>query len=327
MAFEIGTANDVADFITKFETFLTSHADLVSAGHQWTIEWSAAGDQEGERLYRAPGLGADGIFVAVRYRDEGDGDRGMYIRGATGANPLAEYYQQHVNISPPVGMAMDGNPFGYWFVANDRRFMVVLKISTVYEACYGGLYLPYAPPTTYGYPMFIGGSVSSNDPLDWRMTGRTHHNYPFSEYYDSTTDDEPQAYTLTPIGDWLATTGNYVTSSGRTEAQIAPHAFPGDMTDDGFAVHETQNFDARIGHRDCRESMMQTYGGDYALTPLTIMQRLQDKQTYGVLDGAFAVPGTNNYVENLVAEGGVDHLVVQDAYRTGFNNYWAMALE
>lgn len=46
----------------------------------------------------------------------------------------------------------------------------------------------------------------------------------------------------------------------------------------------------------------------------------------GALDGISHVPGFGNAVENTIEEGGTDHFVLQDAYRTGFDDYFAMEL-
>ena len=35
---------------------------------------------------------------------------------------------------------------------------------------------------------------------------------------------------------------------------------------------------------------------------------------------------TNNAAENLITVGGVDHLVVQNVYRTSVRDYWALRL-
>ena len=40
----------------------------------------------------------------------------------------------------------------------------------------------------------------------------------------------------------------------------------------------------------------------------------------------YAVPGYANAAENIINVGGVDHLVVQDVFRTGYSDYWALKL-
>jgi hypothetical protein len=73
--------------------------------------------------------------------------------------------------------------------------------------------------------------------------------------------------------------------------------------------------------------MTDAYGGDRMMIPVTLYQRDPNSQTYGILDGAYRCQGVNNAAENLITVSSVDHLVVQNVYRTDFNDYWAIALE
>ncbi len=62
----------------------------------------------------------------------------------------------------------------------------------------------------------------------------------------------------------------------------------------------------------------------YPLVPLILCD--DTPNVYGELDGIYYVSGFNNAVENIVQVGGVDYLVVQDVYRTGHTDYYAMRL-
>lgn len=62
----------------------------------------------------------------------------------------------------------------------------------------------------------------------------------------------------------------------------------------------------------------------YPLLPIVLCD---GSNIYGELDGVFQVTGFNNAVENTVTIGGVEHLVVQDVFRTGFRDYFALRLE
>ena len=59
--------------------------------------------------------------------------------------------------------------------------------------------------------------------------------------------------------------------------------------------------------------------GSYPLLPFVLAG-------LGEMDGCFAVPGYANAAENIVTVGGVNHLVVQDVFRTGYSDYWALRL-
>ena len=48
---------------------------------------------------------------------------------------------------------------------------------------------------------------------------------------------------------------------------------------------------------------------------------------YGELDGVCQVTGFNNVVENQIFVGAQEWAVMQDMYRTGFHDYYALELK
>ena len=64
--------------------------------------------------------------------------------------------------------------------------------------------------------------------------------------------------------------------------------------------------------------------GAYVLTPAILVG---DGNVYGELDGVFHISGFNNAVENIVEIGGRQHLVMQDVWRTGHFDYYAIRLD
>lgn len=64
-------------------------------------------------------------------------------------------------------------------------------------------------------------------------------------------------------------------------------------------------------------------GGHYPLLPI---EMYDTAGLFGMLEGVFFVSGFDNLVENTLTIDGVQHLVVQDVWRTGFGNYFALAL-
>ena len=65
--------------------------------------------------------------------------------------------------------------------------------------------------------------------------------------------------------------------------------------------------------------------GFYPLMPIELLA--DGVATYGCLDGVFYITGFDNIVENTGTISGVVYVVVQNVFRTGFNNYLAMELE
>lgn len=70
---------------------------------------------------------------------------------------------------------------------------------------------------------------------------------------------------------------------------------------------------------------MRPTGTYYPLLPVV----LHDNATnvYGELEGIFAITGFDNAVENTLEIGGEDYVVIQDVYRTGFVDYYAIKLD
>jgi len=325
MAFSSGTATDHDDLWSKLITFLTADAGLVADDQAWTAEWTHADGSASGVVLQGPGLAAqDAVMVGMRLVERPTPDEyEIELVGMTGIISSATGFNEHVNVSPKkVRMFVDSGPMDYWFVANGRRFIVVVKISTVFETLYAGFILPYAMPDQYSYPLFIGGSAGEStdgDLTSWRSSAAGHRHFPHS-YYSTVTSPsyEPAAWLISPQGDWLRCAG-----SGFTDADVAigPRYFQS-----GFGI-STVLSSTNFGYGEIRVRMRAGFGGEFALTPHTLVQASPSDQTYGILHGTYHVSGFGNASENIVTVDSVDHLVVQDVFRTETGDYWALALE
>lgn len=333
MAFATGTATDHVDLWTKLRAFLTTNSDLVAAGENWEVVWQApsGAPNETDVVLRGPGLAEqDTVYVGMRRGMDALADSyWMELRGMAGINPAATTYSGHINPSREVRMFTDIGSMTYWFVANGRRFIVVLKISTVFEACYAGFFLPYSLPTTYPYPMFIGGSAgpknlnlvgnannNSRSPINWRDQAENHRHFISPQSWEAADDLDSSAVMLSPQGEWLSVSA---IPNGRPDpVGVLPdrglNALGSTTVLSGF------HFDPPFW----QQRVISCLGGDAPMMPVTLVQRSPADQTWGILDGVYRCQGFENSAENIIAEGGVDHLVVQNVYRTTLNDYWAM---
>lgn len=331
MAWETGTASDHEDLYEKLLDFLQNNEDLVNDGQNWELVWEAPGGAANETdvVLKGPGLaGSDEVFVGMSLVTDPDLDSyAVHLHGFTGVFQSATALADHQNPSPRVGFWLDTNPFDYWFVANGRRFMVVLKISTVYEAAYAGLFLPFATPVAYPYPLFVGGSFgeSIQSTPNWRSTHDCHRHfvYPWAEYSPSQTWGSA-AKMLNPLGTWMdvASRRSNASSATRQIADIGPESF-------GASAYNAERDRAPgiPGYDAWRKGLMANLDGSYPLTPFTLLTRDGNDAAFGTLHGCHHVPGQGNSAENIVTIDGVDHLVVQNAFRTSVGDYWAIALE
>lgn len=318
-AFATGTATSHTDLFSKLITFLTTNAALVAAGEQWEV---IADHGAYEKVVRGPGLSnQDDIYVGLKIVTRPTEDEyEIQITGMSGILGESNTFDGHINTAPThVRMFTDSGAQSFWFVASGRRFVVVTKISTVFQSMYAGLFLPYSPPTTYAYPLFIGGTAGSNGATSWRSTDAGHRHFPHS-YYDGTPTlnaRSPSALMMDPAGNWLRT----ASTGGEANIAIAPRRFHG-----GFGLQESYTT-TNYGYLDIRQRLRAGFDGSLTLTPLTLLQSNPSDQTYGVLEGCYHVPGFNNSSENIVTVDGVNHLTIQDAFRTAVGEYWSLALE
>lgn len=300
MAFESSTATNYLDLLTRLHTFLTSHADLVAAGRTWAVERWTNGD---ELILRGPGLAGDqAIYVGLRaYEDVGADYYNWGLRGFTGYL-ASETFALQPGASPEVYVHLWNDSIPYWFVANGQRIVAVMKISTVYQALYLGYFLPYATPGQFPYPILAGGA-SSNSTWRWSVVSANHRHF-----------TNPGQYCLRMrdlTGQWLDFVNWY--QSGASEVQrydrnLWPYGGQGSQSDDLVSA------------------MRDAPGGRYSLTPIILNAKNPANNVYGELDGCYHVSGFGNAAENLITEGGVNHLVVQNVYRTSRPDYWALRL-
>lgn len=92
-------------------------------------------------------------------------------------------------------------------------------------------------------------------------------------------------------------------------------------TNDGWLnpnIHPYNN-DALCGATQLRDT-----NGNYTLMPVELYGA---GGLYGSLDGLFHISGFNNAVENTVEIAGVTYVVIQNIWRTGFNDYYAMRMQ
>lgn len=347
MAFITGTAANHTALWNTLLDFLQNNTALVAAGQNWTKVWELPGQPE--LMLKGPGLsGSDQVYVGLKRTDNTltNGESLIWITGATGVISSATNVSAHVNSLPRApAIFLDQNPMQYWMVANGRRFVVVLKISTIYQAMYGGLFLPYSNPASYPYPLFIGGTrgyagySGSWTATSWRQSEADfyrHFVYPRSSANSSAWYDS-QACMLTPDAQW----GQCIIDSGGTpyatpRILMGPRAFPNyvgpritmDLIDGNYSSFAGQY---RFGYNVVRSRLIAGLNGEFPLTPITMLTAVNgpapNPTTYGILQGVYSVPGIGNVAENIVTVGGVDHLVVPNVQRTTETEYWALALE
>lgn len=335
MAVSIGTSTNANDLYADLLDFLQNDAALTGAvpSQAWVNVWEHASGPESGIVLRGPGLSdQDQVYVGLALINSAPGDSWrMDLWGMTGIINSAVVMTEHINVSHRVSCFFDVNVMDRWFVASGRRFMVVAKMSTVFEACYAGLFLPYGDPTQYPYPLFVGATTSDlntggNFDTTWRSTAGGHQHFPYGAFQNSSTDYFATAMMLDPMGVWKDIAGQAGDAS--SSVVMAPRDFgPDDLFGYGVITTFGAGGVTQLGYETFRYNMGPNIDGTYSLLPFTMIQWSPERQVFGVLDGAYNCPGVGNAAENLITVSTVDHLVVQNVFRTGTGEYWAMKLE
>lgn len=311
MAWTSGTATSFTDLYAKLRDFLTTDTDLVAAGQAWSvISGPATGGLSftDQLLLQGPGnAGNDEILVALL--PDVDVNMDFYnlgISGLSSYNPGIPIVDQPNRLLSRYIHLWDG-AMPYWFIANGRRFIVVVRVTTVYQSAYAGFILPYHLPTTWAYPLFIGGCSRQRD---WRYSVVNHggHSAFFNpgNLNNGESIDECSAAIRLPDGQWMWLANKYQGSSEEfnNDNNIAPWA-------------------ELLGNPDMRDGL----DGQYHLLPAEIAITNPYPANLGALEGVRYIPGFGTASENTVVVDGVTHLVVQNVYRTSNHEYAAIALE
>jgi hypothetical protein len=332
MAYQTGTASDHVDLWDKFKAFITSDPELVASGQEWEVVWEVDSnsdidfDNETDYVLRGPGLAdQDSVYIALRRDDSAIASdvSTWYMRGATGIVPSANQYHLHINMTPfPVKMFTRPNTMDYWFFASGRRFIIVVQVGTVYETMYGGFFLPYAEPTVYSYPMFVGGSSGSGGPVE--STSHTsvaddHAAFCYPAYNTASQSGfNPSAWMMDPSGNWLRCSINHDSAP----CCIGPTFF-GAGLGIGAVIAQTQG-SFNYGYNDVDKRVGESYGGGFVMTPFTLVQATPSDQTFGVLDGVYRITGRGQSIENIIQAEDAVHVVFQNTFRTSLGNWFAV---
>jgi len=331
VAFEIGTATGPADLFAKLKSFLTTNADLTTASQQWTQVWDTSNitdpENETDVVFSGPGLaGAESVIVGMRLRDDAASDEHwIEYTGAISVNAAAQNFREHNGSMLRVVRTMLNNgPMSYWFVANGRRFITVIKISTTYQSSYCGLLLPFGLPQEYPYPLFIGGCCGddfkdSNGymPRTWRDNVRYHTFFLSPDGYVSGSYWLSSAWVRGPAGDWKGLNNVYHNLDG----SVGPSRTGGNNTETLVSA----NSGVLNGHT-ILGAMETAYGGDRVLVPAPVFLRVSERETLGVLQGVNRVAGAISAAEDVVTIDGTDHLTVPNVFRTDFHDYMTVEL-
>jgi len=213
------------------------------------------------------------------------------------------------------------NKIQYWCVANGRRFIVVAKVSSTYEASYLGFALPYGLPTQFPYPLVVGGAASPTATASHNKYSsiETSHRGFASPYANAAgvctnlTFDPTDDYSTLKI---LQGTSWIRISRMLTTNIVWPYTSSYNQVTDVAPYHEFTN--------DFRENI----DGTYPIFPTVIMINSPNKHIFGEMQGVFAVNGFGGIAaEDTFTIGAGTYVAFPIRPNADANDFWALKLE
>lgn len=339
MAWETGTATDYKNLLLKLKDFLTTNATLVAAGQAWEVLSYDNTSADHTLMLKGKGLGGlDKIYVGISTEYSTANDYFNWVLyGMTGYTAGQPLWSQPGALRPngsttynPRILLHNGN-IKYWFVATGRYFIVIAKVSTIYESLFMGLIDPYGAPNVMPYPLYIGGSFTQFDPSAsfiprWSLVSNTAHGaFPFA-IMQKTTNGPVCSQAHFWFDTWLPTgAGTYLNGNVDTSGSDTPHYTANYVQQLPFvsiAARKYGNTYASLG------DFAAPLGGVYPLHPMVLvrMQRT-GKAVFGEVPCIFAIPGVGLVAEDTVTVNGATYLVVPNTWRANSVDYFAVKLE
>jgi len=156
-------------------TFLTTAANF-GAGLAWVLVSPASVSAiTTECILKGVGDGSDEIYVGMQLVTSTTGQVDIVLNGYAGYDAGLGWREQPGAITvsklPTLPLVSD-TYMTYWLSATPSRFILVVELSTQYEAMYLGLMEPVAIENQYPYPLVVAGSYYEGGL--WTDTGASH---------------------------------------------------------------------------------------------------------------------------------------------------------
>lgn len=309
----------------------TGHNDLLDQLVDWlvnTVGWTEmdysgvpSPDSDTEvrtAVLRAPGAtsGNEFFLYLASKANVGSGFYGIQMNGAVDYDDSLSTSGQTL-ISPNVWLNLWNNSMDYWFIANDRRVIVIAKVNTAYMSAYAGLFLPFALPTEYKKPFLIGASYSALEAPDLSNSANR---------FIADPGLNGMYYLNLATNAWIAVANHEDTPNSNYDIDVVntatmwPHKSLINGTVSATATGSWSLF-GLAGMRPLKTGESPQY-------PCHIISYTELKMV-GVLDGVFALPGFNRTSEQELSYGSPARtfLVVQNIFRTTGRDFMSVELD
>ena len=314
---KIGTATNHRHLLEIIRDFLKNDPGLVAAGQNWaqlngpTGELTAGDSWSNNHItLRGPGLsGDDEIYVSLYFVEDDLAENWRLTAYCHGGYVPGSTIDTHPVTSPITRVPVWNQPMPYWIVADGRSFGVVAQVSTVFVSGTWGFGIPNVLKKNYPKPFLAhgcGGTTGS-----WTSQS-TQHRFIADPGWSTT-------FALWPDNVWR-TVANWSTnqSGQRTtgEGFVFPTINPYSQDYFSFGSYDAAN-----------AAWMPTVKGNYVPRRLRVKCGNPYTSNLFYVDKFFVVSGRQGIsAGNIMTIEGSDFLVVQNVFRTGFNDYMLMRL-
>ena len=249
-----GTGADDATFNLTFSTQnWTLNRNVASSTS--TIDFIAiqagfSGTQvlEREIQLQGPGnAGADEIYIGfLEVRDTDTTSFSWHVAGFTGFGTLLDWADQPgFSYTPPNEIpsfiSLANASIECWIHVTPRSIKGVMRIGTTYNNFIAGFLNPYATPTEFPYPLYIGGSTGKWNEL-FSASGPAHSglNDPKASDFNDGGNDRGNAGIRTTAGAW-SDVFNWNDTGGSRVKAFDRSVYPGSTTNGGQTFQPSED--------------------------------------------------------------------------------------
>lgn len=316
MATVNGVASNYLDLLTKLRDFLVANGWVQIGG---TASGAITSDSEFVSL-KALGLtGDDEILMTLQTTSvPASNAYALRLRGHTAyVNPGVN---QPGSDSPWVYLLTLNSPIEYWIVANGRRFILIAKVSSRYDAMYGGFILPEHLPSDWSYPLFVGASCAVGN-VPQASDAMYHSNFwnTYSFGTPANNDTPTSAYLFSPIQAWVPVRNGYSSTSLGVEVNTGRITVP-------WNTASLQNVRRQI---DDAPWVRQGQLAAVSKTPSgTIDINVPEGGAfYGSFDGVYYTPSFGATAEQETVIGGTTFKMFPNISRTSVGQFAAIKMD
>lgn len=304
--FETGTANNHNDLLDKLVTFLTGQCGWTELDY---VPQTGA-EAIATTILRAPGISAGNeffLYIDTQF-NIGSGFYSWRMRASVDYDPDIAISAQ-LGLSPSTFFNLWQNTTDYWFFGNGRRFIAVAKCNTSYMSAYAGCMLPFALPSEYPKPFYIGASYTS-------MTSYDQTNAASRMIADPGTGSayflNQDVTTWRSVYNHSSQSGNF--AIGETPAFIWPAR---------SVVVPSSNGSGWAGSNEGLTRLRPNLNGEAPQFLCHIID-VTESRAIGVLEGVYSIPGFNRTSEQVIGVDDKSFIVFQNTYRTTTRDYMAI---